>query len=315
MLMEGGFVLNVNKHIARYLPVYITIAAILAYLYPDGFSIFMGSTNFLLGFVLFLAGLSMSLQDLKVLKKSFFIMSIGLILKWTLTVTISIILATFFFSKSPDIADGLILTGSVPSGTAATLYTLLAGGNASLIVAMGILDVFVSPFLTPAIMDMFSNSSVSVSFFQLAKKMFFIIILPIIAGMSIHQMYKTSLLKIKGYTKFMSSLTIIIIVLTVVSSVSSKVSIHFSLLISIFMVVFIQVLLPMLAGYKIAILLGIRKTNAIAILFEVGLCNSALAAVLALEFFGELAAIPAVINMVINLSLGAFFSNYFAKKV
>ncbi len=306
--------MNLNIHISKYLPVYITLAAIISYLKPGYFSYFSGSTNFLLGVVLFLAGLSMSLKDLRILKKSFFTISIGLILKWTLTVALSIILSLMFFSDLPDIADGLILTGSVPSGTAATLYTFLAGGNTSLIVSMGILDVFISPVLTPAIMDIFANHGVKVSFLQLASKMFFIVILPIVLGMGINHVYRSLLQKIKGYTKFASSLTIVLIVLTVVSSVSSQISIEFGLLIGITLVVFVQVFLPMVAGYKIAKLLKISKASAIAILFEVGLCNSALAAILALEFFGETAAIPAVINMIINLSLGAIFSNYFANK-
>src|SRR5699024_12606999 len=89
----------------------------------------------LVGVLVFFAGLSMALEDLAILKKSFFIISTGLFLKWTLTVALSVVLAVVFFSNLPEIADGLILTGSVPSGTAATLYTFLAGGNASLIVA------------------------------------------------------------------------------------------------------------------------------------------------------------------------------------
>src|SRR5699024_5811185 len=268
----------------------------------------------LVGVLVFFAGLSMALEDLAILKKSFFIISTGLFLKWTLTVALSVVLAVVFFSNLPEIADGLILTGSVPSGTAATLYTFLAGGNASLIVAMGILDVFISPVLTPAIMDFFASGSVVVSFFQLAKKMFFIVILPIVLGMAARHLFQNAIHKITEYRRFASSFTIVFIVVTVVASVSSQMKLGAGLLVGLTIAVFVQVLLPMLAGYKIALLAGIKRESAIAILFEVGLCNSALAAILALEFFGVTAAIPAVINMIINLSLGAYFSNYLGRE-
>lgn len=299
---------------AKYLPLYIAIVAIISYLQPAFFSHLHGSTNFLLGFVLFLAGLSMSFKDLGILKHSFYAISIGLLLKWTLTVFLSVILAIVFFSHLPDIANGLILTGSVPSGTAATLYTFLAGGNSSIIVAMGILDVFISPILTPLIMEFFANESVVLSFLALAEKMFFIVILPITLGMTLNHFKIKSIEKMKGYTRIFSSTTILLIIISVVSSVSISVTLDWKLFFGILAVVFIQVLLPMLAGYRIALLIGLKRPVAIAILFEVGLCNSALAAILALEFFGEMAAIPAVLNMIINLSLGAFFSRLLGKK-
>src|SRR5699024_4784060 len=134
--------MRLNDHISKFLPLYIALGAVIAYMVPGPFAVFEVSTVWWLRFVIVFAG---PLDDLAILKKSFFIISTGLFLKWTLTVALSVVLAVVFFSNLPEIADGLILTGSVPSGTAATLYTFLAGGNASLIVAMGILDVFISP--------------------------------------------------------------------------------------------------------------------------------------------------------------------------
>ncbi|UOQ91917.1 bile acid:sodium symporter family protein [Halobacillus shinanisalinarum] len=305
--------IRLNSHVSKFLPGYITIAAIISFVFPSLFSYFYTSTSVLLGFVLFLTGLSMAFKDLYVLRKSTLVMSTGLILKWTLTVLVSVFLAKLFFSDYPNLVAGFILTGSVPSGTAATMYTFLAGGNTSLVVAMGIVDVFISPVVTPAIMNISANNTVAVSFFELAEKMFFIVVLPIVSGMVVRYFTNQSIHKIKPYTKFASSVTIIFIVLSVVAGVSQQVAIQNDLLALIVITVFFQVFIPMVGGYRVALWLGNKKENAIAILFEVGLCNSALAAILALEFFGETAAVPAVINMIFNLSLGAYFSNRFAK--
>ncbi|MFE4708837.1 bile acid:sodium symporter family protein [Peribacillus simplex] len=304
---------SLNNHVSKFLPGYITVTAIFSFLKPEFFSWFYESTSFLLGFVLFLTGLTMSWKDLKEVKRSTLVLCTGIVLKWTLTVLVSVILAKLFFWKYPDLAAGLILTGSVPSGTAATLYTFIAGGNTSLIVVMGIIDVFISPVLTPSIMHVFADSSVQVSFVEMAEKMLIIVIFPIIAGMLIHHFSRGNIHKIQPYSKLISSLTIILIVLSVVGNVSSQVIVPTNLLFFIACAVFFQVLLPMIGGYKIALMIGIKKENAIAILFEVGLCNSALAAILALEVFGEIAAVPAVINMIFNLSLGSYFSSYFSR--
>lgn len=304
---------HINSHISKNLPIYIALSAILAYFVPFFFRSFYESTSILLGFVLFLTGLSMDLGELKIIKESTKELLVGLVLKWTLTVFVSIILAKLFFSTFPDLQAGLILTGSVPSGTAATMYTFLAGGSTSLVVAMGIIDVFISPVLTPFIMQASTEHTVVVSFIDLAKKMFFIVILPILIGISIRQFQKALIQRIRPYTKFASSFTIVFIVVSVVSGVSDQISMDVSLFLVLLVVVFLQVWFPMISGYKISLFLGLSREKSIAILFQVGLCNSALAAILALEFFGGKAAIPAVLNMIFNLSLGAFFSNQFAQ--
>src|SRR5690606_16043534 len=117
----------------------------------------------------------------------------------------SVLLAWMFFRHLPEIANGIILSGSIPSGTTATLYTVLAGGNSSIIVAMGILDVFISPVLTPLIMEFFANETVVLSFITLAKKMFYIVIIPISIGMTINHFKIIKIDKIRDYTRVVSS--------------------------------------------------------------------------------------------------------------
>ncbi|WP_431803851.1 bile acid:sodium symporter family protein [Halobacillus andaensis] len=306
---------KLNTHLSKLLPIYITCAALFSFVVPQIFSPIYHWTSFLLGFVIFLTGLSMSFKDLYILKKSALIIGVGLTLKWTLTVIVSIVLAKIFFSAQPNLLAGLILTGSVPSGTAATMYTFLAGGSTSLVVAMGITDVFISPILTPMIMNMAANYSVVVSFLNLSIKMFFIVILPIVLGMLLRHFGEGYISRGWPYAKLLSSFTLILIVLSVVAGITEQVTIQSSELILLVVIVFIQVFLPMVAGFGIARLLGFRREDSIAILFEVGLCNSALAAILALEFFGDESALPAVINMIINLSLGAYFSTLFSRKI
>jgi BASS family bile acid:Na+ symporter len=78
---------------------------------------------------------------------------------------------------------------------------------------------------------------------------------------------------------------------------------------------FLQVAIPFVAGYYISKKIGLVEEECRTILFQTGICNTALAAILAMETISPLAAVPSVINMVINLSLGALAANYFSRKV
>src|SRR5699024_9875666 len=89
---------------------------------------------------------------------------------------------------------------------------------------------------------------------------------------------------------------------------------NLSLLPLIFIAVILQVVIPMIAGYGIARAIGITEENTLAILFHTGICNTALSATLAMDHISNLAAVPAVANMVVNLTIGALVANLFEKK-
>lgn len=82
----------------------------------------------------------------------------------------------------------------------------------------------------------------------------------------------------------------------------------------IFLAVFFQVSIPIFVDYFISKSLKVPEENARAILFHTRICNTAFAATLELEHVSSLAAVPAVANMVVNLTLGAVMANIFARK-
>ena len=63
----------------------------------------------------------------------------------------------------------------------------------------------------------------------------------------------------------------------------------------------------MAAAYFIALKMKVNS-------FHVGLCNTALAAILAFNFIGELGVIAPILNMIFNLSIGAYLANYFSRR-
>ncbi|MFB5664306.1 bile acid:sodium symporter family protein [Alteribacillus sp. HJP-4] len=304
-----------SQLLSRFLPLWIIVCTITAYFFPGIFAVLGGSTSFLLGFVIFLTGLSMSLEHIKLLKSSIHIIIFGLSLKWIFTVGFSIVLAYFLFSSEPQLAAGIILSASVPTGTAATMYTFLAGGNTPLIIIMSIIEVFISPVLTPAIMQTFTIGNVEVSFADLGWNMLLIVIFPVLCGILVQKLSPFLVTVIQPYTRLSSSTALLLIVLTVVSETSGEIQTGEPWFYLLCGAVFLQVFVPMAAGYRLTLWCGFSRENAKAILFEAGLCNSALAAILALEFIGEAAAIPAMINMVFNLSLGALFANVFSRSL
>ncbi len=244
------------------------------------------------------------------------VLGLATFLKWTITVMISVVLAHLFFSSHPEVAAGVILSGTVPNATAATLYTFIAGGNTSLVIAASFLDIMISPIITPLALIGIDGDSVTISFFNLLQSFVLIVILPITIGLIMQRKVPQLVAESANYTKLGSSITLLLIIHTIIGDAKSTISSEFILIPMITAVAFLQVVLPMIITYLILQLKSIRvdEGDIRAIVFHVGLCNTALAAILAIEFISEIAALPAIINMVINLSLGSLLANHLSRK-
>lgn len=220
------------------------------------------------------------------------------------------ILAYIFFMDEPQIAAGIILSGTVPSATAATLYTFLAGGNTSLVIISSLIDTAISPVATLVAMFGIEGDQVSISFLNLFNSFLLIVILPLALGIIIQRLWSQAVLYSKNTTKLGSSLSLLVIIHIIVGERAEATS-SLNLLPLLTGVILVQVILPMGLAYYLAKKINLKEEDSRAILFHVGLCNTALAAILAFEFIGEIGAIPPIINMVINFSFGSFISNYF----
>ncbi|MCS0670174.1 bile acid:sodium symporter family protein [Cytobacillus firmus] len=303
-----------TEFLSKRLPVLILLISALTFFSPYYLQAPAWVPSLLLGIVIFFAGLSMDVDAIKGIKRKKRELFMASFLKWTITVFTSIGIAYLFFSSNPELAAGIVLSGTVPSATAATLYTFLAGGNTPLVIASSLIDVAVSPIVTPLSLLGIADALVTISFIDLLRSFLLIVVLPLSTGIFMQKGFPSSKSYAKSAAKFGSSLALLLTVHIIVGSGREAIQQELAILPILCLAIFIQVVFPMISSYFIAKKLSISEADARAILFQAGLCNTALAAILAFEYISELAAIAPIINMIINLSAGSWISNYFAGK-
>ncbi|MCG7344259.1 bile acid:sodium symporter family protein [Sporosarcina sp. ACRSL] len=300
--------------ISKYLPIWIVLLSVIAYLAPELFIHIRGLTGAALGTIFLLMGLSLSTDKLIAIIKNPKFACIGVFLKWTLNIVVAIGIAYLFFRDEAEIATGIILSGTVPSGTSANIYTFMAGGEVALSITMATMDTFISPVLTPTLVQVFAGKLIPIAFWPLFLNIIYIVFLPLLAGLFIQWKWTKRVEVIKPYTSVLSQLALFIVILSVISSAQQSLQQNLSVLPLVFAAGVFQVCIPMVGGYIISKLLKVAEPNARAILFHTGICNTALAATLAMEHVSSLAAVPAVANMVINLTVGALAASLFENK-
>lgn len=300
--------------ISRFLPIWILSLSLLAFLIPNLFGPIQNSTEIWLGAIFLFMGMSLSTEQIMGVIKKPKHAFVGIGLKWTIMVGVTVIIAFTFFATNPEVASGIILAGTVPSGTSANVYTFIAGGEVALSITMATLDTVISPILTPSLVQASVGKVVPVDFMALFMNIIWVVFVPLFMGLFLQWKFPKRVATFKPYTGILSQLALFIIVLSVVSKAQPVLLDNMTLLPLILIAVILQVSIPMFIGYYIPKLFKLPRANMIAITFHTGICNTALSATLAMEHFSSLAAVPAVLNMIVNLTIGAIVAKLFEKR-
>jgi BASS family bile acid:Na+ symporter len=107
---------------------------------------------------------------------------IGIVLQFTIMPLVGFSIA-MIFGFDPEIAAGVILIGSAPSGVASNVMTYLAGGNVPLSVTITSSTTLLSPLMTPLLMKTLAGRFIQVPFVSMMLSILNMIIVPIAAGL------------------------------------------------------------------------------------------------------------------------------------
>jgi BASS family bile acid:Na+ symporter len=107
---------------------------------------------------------------------------IGLSLQFTIMPIVGFTIATLF-GFPPEIAAGIILVGSSPSGLASNVMSFIAKANLALSVTLTAFATMLAPLITPSLMKLLAGQFVPIDFWGMMLSIINIVILPIVAGL------------------------------------------------------------------------------------------------------------------------------------
>ena len=297
--------------ISRWMGVLVLLTAVFALLFPEALSALKPTMiNPLLGVVMFGMGLTLKLEDFKVVFSRPKDVVIGCLAQFTVMPLLAWLLAKGF-SLSDELALGVVLVGCCPGGTASNVITYLAKGDLALSVGMTGVSTLLAPLLTPFLTWLLVGQHVDVDMVSMFLSILWVVILPIVAGLLFRSLLPKFTESAVAYLPALSSLAIAFIVAIIVSANSAKLMVGGWLII---LVVMLHNLCGLLLGYGIARMLGLELKKRVAVSIEVGMQNSGLASSLATLHFAAypMATIPGALFSVWHNISGAVMAKVYS---
>ena len=298
--------------ISEYMGLLVLAAALLALLFPELFGQVRPTViNYLLGVVMFGMGLTLNLQDFRIVFSRPKDVLIGCLAQFTIMPLLAWTL-TRLFQLDEALALGVVLVGCCPGGTASNVNTYLAKGDLALSVGMTGVSTLLAPFLTPLLTWVLAGKSVQVDVGSMFLSILWVVILPIVVGIIVKYIWPKFTEKATDYLPAFSSVAIAFIVAIIIAANADKLLAGGLVIV---LVVMLHNVCGLGLGYLIGRLLRLPEPKQRAISIEVGMQNSGLASSLATIHFAAypLATIPGAIFSVWHNLSGAAVAYLYRK--
>ncbi len=301
---------SLSAFAGKYFAVWVILAALLAFFFPDAFLGFGGYITILLGIVMFGMGLTLKPVDFKIVFTSPLPVIIGVLAQF-LVMPFAAFGIAYILQLPPELAAGLVLLGCVPGGTASNVMVYLAKGNLALSVAMTSLSTLMAPIMTPLLLLLLAGQWLPVNPVNMFISIVQVIILPITLGILVQRFFPKAVAKSITVVPLISVAAILIIVSAVTAANAQNV---ISSGFVVFLAVFLHNGFGLVLGYMTAMAMGLSETDRRAISLEVGMQNSGLGVALATAHFSPLAALPSVWGAIWHNISGPILATLWSKK-
>lgn len=301
---------NISDFFGKHMALIVLAVAALALFVPDSCLWVQTSwVNYLLMVVMFGMGLTLKLEDFKLVFTRPKDIVIGCVAQFTVMPLLAWLLGTVF-QLDPALLAGVVLVGTCPGGTSSNVITYLSKGDVALSVGMTSVNTLLAPFLTPAITYLLLRTTVTVDPVSMFLSIVKVVIVPIALGFIINKLWGKFTQKLVTVLPSVSVVAICLIVAAVVSHNAEKIMSTGAI---VFVVVILHNLLGYACGFGIGKALHMSPSKTKAISVEIGMQNSGLATSLAGTAFPDLAmaTVPGAIFSVWHNISGAILANLY----
>jgi BASS family bile acid:Na+ symporter len=288
-------------------------SAILALAFPEVLGHLKPSLiNPLLGVIMFGMGLTLKVEDFRVVFSRPKDVLIGCLAQFTVMPLLAFALSRLF-GLDEALTIGVVLVGCCPGGTASNVITYLAKGDLALSVGMTATSTVLAPLLTPLLVLLLVGETVDVNVLGMLLSILWVVILPIVLGLLVKRLLPKATEQATAYLPAVSTIAICLIVMIVIAANAHKLLAGGWIVI---LVVMLHNILGLTVGYLIGLLLKMTPAKRRAISVEVGMQNSGLASSLATLHFAAfpMATVPGAIFSVWHNISGAIVARLFARR-
>jgi BASS family bile acid:Na+ symporter len=317
-LVSAAIWVNLGKEIRTYaFSLWVFSAVALSMFYPATFDSWYGYKltrliSPLIQIIMFGVGTQLSVADFKRAFQMPKAVGIGVVAQFAIMPAMGFTLAKLFGFEG-EVAAGVVLIGSCPSGVASNVMAYIAGANVALSVTITSFTTLLAPIMTPLAMKVLADQYVTIQFSAMALDILWMIITPVVAGLIVNKLAHGKAEWFDKILPVVSMASICFIIAIITASSRDKLLQVGPLLI---LAAMLHNGFGYVLGYWVARLLGLAERDARVVSFEVGMQNGGMGSALAINVLksSDAALASAIFGPWMNIS-GSVLASFWRKRL
>jgi BASS family bile acid:Na+ symporter len=297
----------------RAFPLFVTLGAALALVYPPAFTWFLPYINPGLGVIMLGMGVTLTVDDFRRVATLRAPVLVGVALQYVLMPLLGFAMGRVFGLPTP-FAVGLILVACCPGGTASNVVAYLAKADVALSVTMTAISTLLAAAMTPLLSTLLIGDAVEVDALAMLKTTAGVVLAPVVAGLVI----RTYLPRVSRAILPIAPVAAVVAIVLIVSAI---LGLNRGALADAGPSLGLAVFCTHACGFALALVLGSALTGqpafgvvARTVSIEVGMQNSGLGSVLARAHFANpLTAVPSALSAVFHCVIGSALAAWWSR--
>ena len=292
--MSDRFLANFRTLLERFLLLWLSVLALLAYGWDDWLSglrdpfiVSAPALKYLFAVTMLAIGSLLPQDEIRQVARRWPTVLGGTAVQFASMPVLAYCLGRLFGLEGPAMI-GIIMVGCVPGAMASNVLTLVARGNVSYSVSLTTSATLLSPLVVPVVLKISLGRWVPFDALGLSWQLCWMVVLPVVAGHLLSRRFSAWQTAAKRVAAIIANLAILWIIATVVAVNRERMSqLHLNIVWALLAVN----VCGYLAGSLGSLLLRLPGSMRRALTLEVGMQNAGLGTVLADDYFGEEASI------------------------
>jgi predicted Na+-dependent transporter len=297
----------INRHLERLMPVLTPTGVLLGFLLPGIFIHLRPFVPWLFGVITIAGALKLRVNEFGNTIHSPLPIIAFFISAHVLMPLCALLTATHLFGgDSQDTVAGFVLLFSGPAGVSSFIWVTMFKGDKALCLSLILLDTLLAPLLVPGTVSLLMGAKVTMAMADIALSLILMIAVPTIIGVTLNEASRGSIPDVVcPYLNPVSKICLILVVAANASPVARIIHISDPIVWMIATACVVLSTTGFLLSKFTAIAIRCNREKNISLFFSGGLRNISAVSTIAVTFFPEAAALPALLGIVFQQTLSA----------
>ena len=306
---------DLNKRLGQLMPALVPAGIALGFLLPDVFIHLRPFAPWLFGLLTLSAALKLQIAEFGSTLRDPRPILAFLVCAHIVMPLFALFASSIFFADEPDIVAGFILLFSGPTAVTGFIWVGIFRGDRALCLTLVLLATLFSPIVMPGTVFILIGARVAMDIGGIAISLILMIVIPTIIGVTTNELSRGKIPAIVcPYLEPLSKIMVMLVIAANMAPVSSSIRFNDLRIWGIAALCLALSITGFLMSKLAAWAARCNHEKSVTLLFSCGMRNMTAGIVIAVNFFPEAAALPALLNILFQQSVAAFMGKLFTRK-